>query len=93
MGDAVLGDNVSLWFGTVVRGDDNKIRIGARTNVQDNSVIHVTDDTGPTIIGADVLIGHGCIVGGLRNSFGTRIVGVVRQCRFVLSFGAGERTT
>lgn len=64
MGDAVLGDNVSLWFGTVVRGDDNKIRIGARTNVQDNSVIHVTDDTGPTIIGADVLIGHGCILHG-----------------------------
>jgi carbonic anhydrase/acetyltransferase-like protein (isoleucine patch superfamily) len=64
MGDAVLGDNVNIWFGTVIRGDDNYIRIGARTNIQDNSTIHVSDGTGPTVIGADVLVGHGCILHG-----------------------------
>ena len=69
IGDVVLGDDVSIWPGTVVRGDVNFIRIGARTNVQDGTVIHVTHD-GPfgrpggfaTVIGADVTIGHGAIV-------------------------------
>ena len=69
IGDVVLGDDVSLWPGTVVRGDVNYIRIGARSNVQDGTVIHVTHD-GPygqaggfaTVIGADVTIGHGAIV-------------------------------
>ena len=56
-----------IWFGTVVRGDVNFIRIGARTNIQDNSTIHVTHDTHPTIIGSDVVGGHqiilhGCVV-------------------------------
>jgi gamma-carbonic anhydrase len=64
MGDVELGDDVNIWFGTVIRGDDNRIRIGARTNIQDNSVIHVTDDTGPTTIGADVLVGHGVVLHG-----------------------------
>lgn len=69
IGDVVLGDDVSLWPGTVVRGDVNIIRIGARSNVQDGTVIHVTHD-GPygapggfgTHIGADVTIGHNAIV-------------------------------
>ena len=69
IGDVVLGDDASIWPGTVVRGDVNFIRIGARTNVQDGSVIHVTHD-GPygtpggfaTVIGEDVTIGHGAIV-------------------------------
>jgi len=69
IGDVVLGDDVSIWPGTVVRGDVNVIRIGARTNVQDGTVIHVTHD-GPygtpggfaTMIGEDVTIGHGAIV-------------------------------
>jgi gamma-carbonic anhydrase len=64
MGDVELGDDVNIWFGTVIRGDDNRIRIGARTNIQDNSVIHVTDDNGPTTIGADVLVGHGVVLHG-----------------------------
>ncbi|MBK6726592.1 MAG: gamma carbonic anhydrase family protein [Xanthomonadales bacterium] len=69
IGDVELGDDVSLWPGTVVRGDVNFIRIGARTNVQDGSIIHVSHDGPytrpggyPTIIGADVTIGHGAIV-------------------------------
>ena len=69
IGDVVLGDDVSIWPGTVIRGDVNFIRIGARSNVQDGTIIHVTHD-GPygtpggfaTVIGADVTIGHGAIV-------------------------------
>ena len=69
IGDVVLGDDVSLWPGVVVRGDVNFIRIGARSNVQDGSVIHVSHD-GPhaklggfaTVIGADVTIGHKAII-------------------------------
>lgn len=73
IGDVVLGDDVSLWPGTVVRGDVNFIRIGARTNVQDGTVIHVSHD-GPhaklggfsTHIGADVTIGHKAIIHACR---------------------------
>ncbi len=64
VGDVVLSDDVSVWFNTVVRGDCNFIRVGARTNIQDGSVIHVTHGTGPTVIGADVTIGHGAIIHG-----------------------------
>ena len=69
IGKVELGDDVSIWPGCVVRGDVNFIRIGARTNIQDGSVIHVSHD-GPhaklggfaTVIGADVTIGHKAIV-------------------------------
>ncbi len=69
IGDVMLDDDVSLWPGTVVRGDVNFIRIGARTNLQDGCVVHVSHD-GPlaklggfaTVIGADVTIGHKAIV-------------------------------
>ena len=73
IGDVVLGDDVSIWPGTVVRGDVNFIRIGARTNVQDGSVIHVSHD-GPhaklggfaTVVGEDVTIGHKAIIHACR---------------------------
>ena len=73
VGDVVLGDDVSLWPGVVVRGDVNFIRIGARSNVQDGTVVHVSHD-GPhaklggfaTVIGADVTIGHKAIVHACR---------------------------
>jgi len=73
IGDVVLGDDVSIWPGTVVRGDVNVIRIGARTNVQDGSVVHVSHD-GPhaklggfaTVIGEDVTIGHKAIIHACR---------------------------
>ena len=67
IGDVVLGDDVSIWFGVVVRGDTSAIRIGARTNIQDLSVLH--SDVGiPLTIGAGVTVGHkamlhGCTVG------------------------------
>jgi gamma-carbonic anhydrase len=64
IGDVVIGEESSLWFGTVVRGDVYPIRIGARTNVQDNAVVHVTGGKAKTTIGDDVTIGHLAIVHG-----------------------------
>jgi gamma-carbonic anhydrase len=64
IGDVVLGDASSVWFGVVIRGDVMPIRIGARTNVQDNSVVHVTGGSASTTIGDDVTIGHAAIIHG-----------------------------
>lgn len=58
IGDVHIGADAGIWYGCVVRGDVNHIRIGARTNVQDGTIIHVTRLTGPTLIGDDVTIGH-----------------------------------
>jgi carbonic anhydrase/acetyltransferase-like protein (isoleucine patch superfamily) len=62
IGDVVLGPGSSVWYGCVLRGDTNFIRVGARTNIQDGSVVHVNSGAEPTIIGDDVTIGHGCII-------------------------------
>ncbi len=68
IGQVELGDDVSIWPLTVVRGDVNFIRIGARSNIQDNSVLHVTHDGRytpggvPLLIGSDVTIGHSVIL-------------------------------
>jgi carbonic anhydrase/acetyltransferase-like protein (isoleucine patch superfamily) len=64
IGDITLGENVSLWFGTVIRGDMHFITIGNRSNIQDNSVIHVTTDISPTRIGSEVTVGHNAIIHG-----------------------------
>ncbi len=64
VGDVEIGERSSLWFGTVVRGDVNHVRIGARTNVQDMSVVHVTSGTHPTVIGDDVTVGHRAVLHG-----------------------------
>jgi carbonic anhydrase/acetyltransferase-like protein (isoleucine patch superfamily) len=58
IGDVVLGDHASVWFGTAVRGDVHAIRIGARTNLQDNTVIHVTAGKLGTSVGSGVTVGH-----------------------------------
>jgi carbonic anhydrase/acetyltransferase-like protein (isoleucine patch superfamily) len=58
IGNTEIGAGASVWFAASVRGDLNEIRIGARTNVQDGAVVHVTPETGPTHIGDDVTIGH-----------------------------------
>ena len=62
VGDVVLADDVSIWYGSVVRGDCCSIRIGARTNVQDNSTLHVTKDVGPLLLEEEVTLGHNCVV-------------------------------
>jgi gamma-carbonic anhydrase len=64
VGDVVIEEDASIWFGTVIRGDVHPIRIGARTNVQDNSILHVTWEKYPLLIGADVTVGHGAILHG-----------------------------
>ncbi|HEY3802049.1 MAG TPA: gamma carbonic anhydrase family protein [Kofleriaceae bacterium] len=62
IGDVVIGDESSIWYGTVVRGDVMPIRIGARTSVQDNTVVHVTSGFSGTTIGDDCTIGHAAII-------------------------------
>lgn len=64
IGDVEIGDDCSIWYSAVLRGDVNPIRIGARTNIQDNCTLHVTHRQWPTIIGEEVTIGHGAIVHG-----------------------------
>lgn len=62
IGDVEIGDETSIWYGTVVRGDVMPIRIGARTSVQDNTVVHVTSGFSGTEIGSDCTIGHAAII-------------------------------
>lgn len=62
IGDVVIGDESSVWYGTQIRGDVMPIRIGARTSIQDNTVIHVTSDFSGTTIGSDCTIGHSAII-------------------------------
>ena len=66
IGDVVLGPGSSVWYGCVLRGDSNIIRVGARTNIQDGTIVHVNSGAEPTIIGDNVTIGHACIIHGCR---------------------------
>ncbi len=64
IGDVRLGAESSVWFNCTIRGDVNFIDIGARSNVQDNTCIHVTHGSHPTRIGNQVTIGHSCMIHG-----------------------------
>jgi carbonic anhydrase/acetyltransferase-like protein (isoleucine patch superfamily) len=64
VGDVIIGDNCSVWFNTVIRGDVNSIRIGNKVNIQDGAVIHCTYQKTKTVIGNNVSIGHNAIVHG-----------------------------
>jgi carbonic anhydrase/acetyltransferase-like protein (isoleucine patch superfamily) len=64
LGKIEIGDLSSIWPNVSARGDVNWMRIGRRTNIQDNTVLHVTEDTHPLLIGDDVTVGHGCILHG-----------------------------
>ncbi|ARU32668.1 gamma carbonic anhydrase family protein [Sulfuriferula sp. AH1] len=72
IGDATLSANCSVWCGAVIRGDVNHIEIGANTNIQDNSILHVSHKTpldpsgSPLFIGSNVTIGHGVILHGCK---------------------------
>ncbi|MDQ2919422.1 MAG: gamma carbonic anhydrase family protein, partial [Verrucomicrobiota bacterium] len=61
IGDVSLGEESSVWYGAVLRGDINRIVIGPRTNIQDNVVVHLSDDH-PAIVGELVTIGHSAII-------------------------------
>src|SRR5215212_3040215 len=74
IGDVEIGEDASVWFGSVIRGDVNYIRIGARTNIQDATVIHVSSKDHPTILEHEITVGHrvtlygcyvetGCLIG------------------------------
>lgn len=58
IGDVEIGDDSSVWYGSIVRGDVNYIRIGERTNVQDMTMIHVSSKTHPTILEDEITVGH-----------------------------------
>ncbi len=64
IGDVIMGDNCSVWFQAVVRGDVHSIRMGNQVNIQDGAVIHATYKTSPTNIGNNVSVGHNAIVHG-----------------------------
>lgn len=75
IGNVEIGDYSSVWFNTVIRGDVHYIKIGNRTNIQDNSVLHVSKDTHPLIIGDNVTIGHRVVAHGctIKN---TSLIGI-----------------
>lgn len=75
IGDVKIGESSSLWFNVVVRGDVNYIRIGCRTNIQDGTIVHVTRDTHPTVVGNDVTVGHGVTLHGCTVCDGS-LVGI-----------------
>ena len=58
IGDTEIGASSSIWYGAVLRGDVMPIRIGARTSIQDNSVVHTTDHWSPCVVGDDCTVGH-----------------------------------
>jgi carbonic anhydrase/acetyltransferase-like protein (isoleucine patch superfamily) len=91
IGDVEIGNDVSLWYGVVLRGDIHFIKIGSRTNVQDNCVLHVTSPKFPTIVAEEVTIGHAAIVHGCTVKkgaligMGSRVLdgAVVGECALV----------
>ena len=73
VGDVELADDVSVWYGAVLRGDLNPIRIGPRTNIQDNVVIHVDEPDSPVLVAEDVTVGHSAILHGCRVGKGALV--------------------
>ena len=73
IGDVVLGPRASIWYGAVVRGDVEKIRIGADTNIQDNSVIHVDSSGFATVLGNGITVGHRVVLHGCHIGDGALI--------------------
>ena len=73
IGDVELADDVSIWFGVVLRADLQAIRIGARSNIQDCTVVHVDVPDFPTVVGEEVTIGHGAVLHGCRVEAGALV--------------------
>lgn len=95
IGDVEIGAETNVWFGCVIRGDVNTIRIGARTNIQDGTVVHVTRKTGPTVIGSNITIGHRALLHActLENScfigMGATVMdGAIVESRAMVAAGA-----
>ncbi len=89
IGDVVMGDNCSVWFNAVLRGDVNSIRIGNRVNIQDGTVIHTLYQKSVSIIGDDVTIGHNVVIHGAELKNGSLIgMGAVILDHAVIGEGA-----
>jgi len=73
IGDVEIGKNANIWFGSIVRGDLNYIRIGTNCNIQDACVIHVVKDLYPVILEDDVALGHRVVIHGCRVGRGSLI--------------------
>jgi len=73
IGDVEIGEDSSIWFGSVIRGDVNFIRIGARTNIQDMTVIHVSSNTHSTILEDEITVGHRVVLHGCHIESGCLI--------------------
>lgn len=73
IGDVRVGSESGIWFGVILRGDVNFIRIGRRTNLQDGTVVHVTSGTHPTVVGDEVTVGHGVKLHGCTVADGCLI--------------------
>jgi carbonic anhydrase/acetyltransferase-like protein (isoleucine patch superfamily) len=74
IGDVRLGPSTSVWYQCVLRGDVNRIEVGARSNLQDGTVVHLGDDD-PTVVGEDVVVGHRAVIHGCTIGDGT-LVGI-----------------
>lgn len=88
IGDVEIGPEASVFYGAVLRGDVNRIRVGARTNIQDNSVLHVDGDA-PCVLGDDVTVGHMALVHGATVGDGT-LVGMKSALLSHAVVGAGS---
>ena len=73
IGDVTLGDDASVWFNAVVRGDIHWVRLGARSNLQDGVVVHVEHGSCPTSLDEEVSVGHGAVLHGCRIGRGALI--------------------
>ena len=73
IGDVEIGEDTSVWFGSIIRGDVNFIRIGARTNIQDATVIHVSSKTHSTILEENITVGHRVVLHGCHVESGCLI--------------------
>ena len=97
IGDVIVGEDASIWFGVVLRADDGEIRIGARSAIEDNAIVHASTG-GTTIVGNDVTIGHGAVLddctiedGALVGSNAVVLAGAVVGASTVI--GAGSVVT
>ncbi|MBF0649791.1 MAG: gamma carbonic anhydrase family protein [Prevotella sp.] len=89
IGDVVIGNDCSIWFSTVLRGDVNSIRIGNRVNIQDGSVLHTLYQKSVVEIGDDVSVGHNVVIHGAKIENGALIgMGAIVLDHAVIGEGA-----
>jgi carbonic anhydrase/acetyltransferase-like protein (isoleucine patch superfamily) len=89
IGDVIIGDDCSIWFNAVLRGDVNSIRIGCRVNIQDGAVIHTLYERSVAEIGDDVSVGHNAVIHGAKIENGALIgMGAIVLDHAVIGEGA-----